>query len=238
MAQLMNDSQRIATLEAFNPKEHLITVGKDRSGKATMYYPAAWRLYELNLRYPNANFKSEIIYHNEEKGTVIVKAYLYLGSNYGDSDKKAEAMKQGSITSLDKVETAAKARAARDFGIGTEYALDMVPDETDATHDVEESHRSNISAVSSNKSRQNGASVSRQNEQENKPMTLAERRRAAYDRALELGQFQKGATKEKSLEAFLAFVAPIVSANVANIEQLTASRLDAIEAYLNAKDAA
>ena len=136
MAQLMNETQRLAALEAFNPKDHLIQVGKDRQGKATMYYPAAWRLYELNLRYPNANFKSEIIYHNEEKGTVIVKAYLYLGKDYESSDKKAEAMKQGNISSLDKVETAAKARAARDFGIGTEYALDMVPDETDATHDI------------------------------------------------------------------------------------------------------
>lgn len=136
MAQLMNEEQRIATLEAYNPKEHLIAVGKDKQGRATMYYPAAWRLYELNLRYPNANFKSEIIYMNEEKGTIVVKAYLYLGANYEASDKKAEAMKQGNINSLDKVETAAKARAARDFGIGTEYALDMVPDETDATHET------------------------------------------------------------------------------------------------------
>lgn len=137
MAQQMNEDQRLRALEAYNPKEHLIPVGKDRQGKVTLYLPAAWRLYELNLRYPNANFKSEIIYHNEEKGFVIVKAYLYLGANYADSDKKAEAMKQGSINILDKVETAAKARAARDFGIGTEYALDIEADETDARHDTE-----------------------------------------------------------------------------------------------------
>ena len=75
-------------------------------------------------------------------------------------------------------------------------------------------------------------------QENNKPLTLVERRRAVYDRALELGQFQKGATREESGKAFLAFVGPIVGATVANIEQLTASRLDAIEAYLNAKDVA
>src|SRR6266702_1007691 len=37
----------------------------------------------------------------------------------------AEAMKQGTFAQLDKIETAAKARAARDFGISTELALDM-----------------------------------------------------------------------------------------------------------------
>ncbi len=34
-------------------------------------------------------------------------------------------MKQGTFAQLDKIETAAKARAARDFGISTELALDM-----------------------------------------------------------------------------------------------------------------
>ncbi len=136
MAQVMNDEQRGKALEEYNPKDHLIAVGKNKDGSKVLYYPAAWRLYELHLRYTNANFKSEIIYHDEAKGTVIVKAYLYLGTSYEASDKKAEAMKQGSIATLDKVETAAKARCARDFGIGTEYALDMTPDETDATHNA------------------------------------------------------------------------------------------------------
>jgi hypothetical protein len=56
---------------------------------------------------------------------VIVKARLYLGASYDASPKKAEAYKQGKLTELDRVETKAKARAARDFGIGTEHALDM-----------------------------------------------------------------------------------------------------------------
>ncbi len=44
---------------------------------------------------------------------------------------------QGSLSSLDKIETGAKARAARDFGIGTEYALDM-EEEAPAGQDASE----------------------------------------------------------------------------------------------------
>jgi hypothetical protein len=38
-------------------------------------------------------------------------------------------MKQGLLSALDKVETAAKARAARDAGVSTELALDSEPEE-------------------------------------------------------------------------------------------------------------
>jgi hypothetical protein len=86
-------------------------------------------LYELTLRYPNANFASELIYFNVEQNVCIVKVHLYLGASYELSDKKAEAMKSGPLSSLDKVETAAKARAARDFGISVEYALEMDTEE-------------------------------------------------------------------------------------------------------------
>src|SRR5207248_1307517 len=37
------------------------------------------------------------------------------------------------LSALDKVETGAKARAARDFGIGTEYALDMESEDEQGT---------------------------------------------------------------------------------------------------------
>jgi hypothetical protein len=133
MAIEMNTEQRKTSLEAYNPSEHLISINK--SGKNILYYPAAWRLFELSLRYSNANFSSEIIHMDVERNMVIVKCKLYIGASYEASEKKAEAFKQGKLSELDKVETAAKARCARDFGIGTEYALDMSPDETDATHE-------------------------------------------------------------------------------------------------------
>jgi hypothetical protein len=130
----MNAEQRKNSLEAYNPAEHLISISK--GGKTTLYYPAAWRLFELSLRYSNANFSSDIIHMDVERNMVIVKCKLYIGASYEASEKKAEAFKQGKLSELDKVETAAKARCARDFGIGTEYALDMSPDETDAVHEV------------------------------------------------------------------------------------------------------
>ncbi len=132
MALIMNDEQRAKALEEYNPREHLIEVAKDKKGPV-YYYPAAWRLYELRLRYPFFTLEAEIIHMDEEKGTVIVKAIGYDGFDYASSNLKGTALKQGPLKDLDKVETKAKSRVARDIGIGTEYALDMESDETGAT---------------------------------------------------------------------------------------------------------
>lgn len=75
-------------------------------------------------------------------------------------------------------------------------------------------------------------------EQHSPVLAIRDRRIRVYDRALELGQFKKGRTSDESLKAFLAFAGQVLEANIANIEQLTASRLDALEAFLSAKDAA
>jgi hypothetical protein len=135
MAKIMNDEQRLTILEAYDPQEHLISVGTNKDRTPVLYYPAAWRLYELRLRYPHFTLEAEILHMDEEKGTVIIKAIGYDGLDYASSNLKGTAMKQGRITELDKVETKAKSRVARDVGIGTEYALDMSEDETDARHD-------------------------------------------------------------------------------------------------------
>ena len=110
--------------KSYNPRDHLVQIRTKEGLKD--YYPAAWRLYELNMRYPNANFRSEIIHMGVERNFVIVKCTLYLGN--GDPDlasRKTEALKQGLLSHLDKVETAAKARCARDLGISTELTLDI-----------------------------------------------------------------------------------------------------------------
>jgi DNA polymerase III delta prime subunit len=61
---------------------------------------------------------------------------------------------------------------------------------------------------------------------------------ALYDRAIALGKFSKGATTEESGKAFLVWVSEIVGANIANTQQITASRLDAVEKYLDSAEAA
>ncbi len=112
----------------YNAHDHLVKISTKQGLKD--YLPAAWRLYELNLKYGNANFSSEIIHLDPERDFVIVKVKLYTGPDYEMAEKKAEAMKQGPLSQLDKVETAAKARAARDFGVSTEFALDIDDDAT------------------------------------------------------------------------------------------------------------
>jgi len=61
---------------------------------------------------------------------------------------------------------------------------------------------------------------------------------ALYDRAIALGKFSKGATTEESGKAFLVWVGEIVGANIANAQQITVSRLEAVEKYLDSAEAA
>lgn len=124
MAQQMTDEQRLQSLEQYNAYEHLVEI-RDKQGNIKKYYPAAWRLYELRLKFPHITIESEIVHMDVEHNMVVVKAWIFDGKTYGDSERRASAYKQGLFSALDKVETAAKARASRDFGISTELALDM-----------------------------------------------------------------------------------------------------------------
>jgi hypothetical protein len=121
--------ERLQKLREYNASEHLKkwTAFNSSTGlnETVIYYPAAWRLYELSLKYPTANFKVEIVHMDPAKDFVVLKSYLFFGEIYEKSPKRAEALKQGRLSKLDKIETNAKARCARDFGIGTEHALDM-----------------------------------------------------------------------------------------------------------------
>jgi hypothetical protein len=114
--------------QPYNAHEHLIQI-KGRDGQQKEYYPAAWRLYELRYRHPHITIESKIEYMDMEHNFVIVKATIYNGKTYEESDMRASSFKQGLLSALDKVETAAKARAARDFGVSTELALDSEPEE-------------------------------------------------------------------------------------------------------------
>jgi hypothetical protein len=116
------------TEQQYSAHDHLIQI-KAKDGSLKDYYPAAYRLYELRLRFPNITIESEIVHMNEEKNFVIVKAIIYDGKTYEEATRRASSLKQGLLSALDKVETAAKARAARDYGVSTELALDSEPEE-------------------------------------------------------------------------------------------------------------
>jgi hypothetical protein len=123
------EAQRIALLEAYKPHDHILqwTAFNKKTNRTDLvnYYPANWRLYELNLKYPDAKFDIDLVLIDQERDFCIVRARLFIGESYETSSRRAVAHKQGRLTQLDKVETQAKARAARDLGISTELALDI-----------------------------------------------------------------------------------------------------------------
>lgn len=123
--QHMTDEQRLQALAAYEPNDHLIKIKPKGGGPEKDYYPANWRLFELQLRYPEATFESEVLYFDIDKNACLVRARLYIGASWEQATKRAEAHKTGSFTQLDKVETAAQARAMRQFGIGVVLALDI-----------------------------------------------------------------------------------------------------------------
>ncbi len=70
------------TTKAYNSRDHLVTIPTRNGPKE--YYPAAWRLYELNIRYEEANFSSEILFMDLERNFVIVKCKLYISAELGN----------------------------------------------------------------------------------------------------------------------------------------------------------
>ncbi len=126
MNQPAVNQQNTPPKKTYHPHDHLIKI-RTKDGHKD-YYPAAWRLYELQLRYEEANFSSDLLLMDVERDLAVVKCRLYLGPDYQMSHKKTEALKSGPLSQLDQVETAAKAECARDFGCGTEYALVFIDD--------------------------------------------------------------------------------------------------------------
>ena len=113
----------------YNAHDHLVTI-RAKDGSQKPYLPAAWRLYQARHEIPDLVLESEIIHLDVEHNFCIVRACAFVGTDYASATFKCSAMKQGPLSGLDKVETAAKARALRDLGISTELALDM-DDESD-----------------------------------------------------------------------------------------------------------
>src|SRR5205809_6112448 len=89
-------------------------------------------MYQLIYGHQQITIESENVHMEPERNLVEVKAWIFDGKTYSESERRASAYKQGLLSALDKVETGAKARAARDFGIGTEYALDREAEDEEA----------------------------------------------------------------------------------------------------------
>jgi len=213
------ETERLRLLSEYNANEHLIqwTAFDKRANKSTVvtYLPAAWRLYELRLRFPASKFDIDILHMDLEKNFCIVRAKLYTGETYETSQIRAVAHKQGLLTELDKVETKAKARAARDVGIGTEHALDMdeMPDnEVRGTIVTEVPATPRIPQ---------------------KPVlddSLKSRLNGLFERAKPLGILE-----EPSAKGFLRFASEALGTAITHPNQLDAVKLDAVEAEIARK---
>ncbi len=115
----------------YDARQHLVQI-RSKDGTMKDYLPANWRLYQARLEHPDIVLESEILHLDPEHNFVIVKALVFVGVDYASATLKCSAMKQGLLTQLDRVETAAKARALRDLGISTELALDHDDSDADA----------------------------------------------------------------------------------------------------------
>jgi len=206
----------------YNPREHLVKI-RSKDGAMKDYYPAAWRLYELTLRYPNANFSSEIMLLDIERNLVVVKCRLYLGASYEQSEKKTEALKSGPLSTLDKVETAAKARCARDFGISTELAL-----ETDVDSEGELNEEGQPLPPSGARNGHNGSSPIYRGSQVDEAVKA--RLNALYPRAVKMKLC--GA----SGQALLTYIGKLVGVSPLTMDQLTMSHLDILEKAILARE--
>ena len=202
--------------KSYNPREHLVKI-RSKDGVMKDYYPAAWRLYELSLRYPNANFSSEIMLLDVDRNLVVVKCRLYLGASYEQSEKKTEAMKSGSLSTLDKVETAAKARCARDFGISTELAL-----ETDLDGEAELIEEGQLPPPPGAR---NGHNQGHQVDE-----AIKGRLNALYPRAVKVKLC--GA----SGQALLTSIGKLVGVSPLTMDQLTMAHLDILEKAILARE--
>jgi hypothetical protein len=202
--------------KTYNPREHLVKI-RSKDGAMKDYYPAAWRLYELTLRYPNANFSSEIMLLDVDRNLVVVKCRLYLGASYEQSEKKTEALKSGTLSTLDKVETAAKARCARDFGISTELAL-----ETDLDSEVDLADEAQLLPPSGAR---NGHSQNHQVDE-----AVKARLNALYPRAVKVKLC--GA----SGQSLLTSIGKLAGVSLLTMEQLNMSHLDILEKTILARE--
>jgi hypothetical protein len=208
-----------STSKAYNPREHLVTI-KTKDGPKE-YYPAAWRLYELNMRYEEANFQSDIIHMDIERNFVVVKVKLYLGSDYDMSHRKTEAMKQGQLSQLDKLETAAKARCARDLGVSTELALDILEEGEEIAHSQNNAPPLTISAVS--------ASISTAANTPLDPAVVKERLNAFYPQAKKLGVCTTD-------QEFIKYLCQLLHLKSFSTKAITSQQLATIERDLNNRE--
>lgn len=237
---------------AFNPHEHIIEF------KGKEYLPVAWRLVWFREYYPNGTIETEMILFDPDKefsAEVSVwnsekrRSEKVMKSEKGFAMFRAVVKNgQGGIATAtktergvdfpdyaEKCETGAVGRALAMLGFGTQFTAD----------ELQEGKRIVDSSVERNTQLDKSPvpdKASMQSTQPPAPNTAPDplklRQLAAFAKALKLGLFTKGETKEEGTMNFLRVVGEALGANITSTGHLTASRLDEFDKYLNSKDVA
>jgi hypothetical protein len=111
----------------FSPYEHMVKI--TGRGGTKDYLPYVARCAWFRAHRPKGKMKTEIVFHDLEKGSVLIKAYV-------DDGEGVTAEAYGSCTKaefpggyIEKAETKAKNRALADLGYGTLAAQELIDDD-------------------------------------------------------------------------------------------------------------
>lgn len=241
----------------FNAKEHLIQL-KSKQGTQD-YLPVQWRLVWFREACPDGTIETEVLHldldkemeeevyvWNQEKkrndkvrkvakGVAIFRATVKDGKGgiaMGTKMEKAVSFPDF----LEKSETGAIGRALAALGYGTQFAPELAEHERIVDSPVSHESGQNDERISSQvPAQKNGVAPSGR---ESGPSERGSRLNALYQKAQEAGAIEKGLGKHEGAAAFLTWAGEVLSANVANVGQLTASRIEALETFLSTKEAA
>jgi len=236
----------------FDPKQHLMQLKNKNS--SSDYLPVQWRLVWFREACPDGTIETEMlhldldkeveeeayVWNNEKKrsekvvkvakGVAIFKATIRDGKGgIATGTKMEKAVSFGDF--LEKAETGAIGRALAALGYGTQFT----GDELNESPRIVDSPV--VEVVSAEKTHRN--EVQPQREASSNASDLKARTTALYRRAGKLNLFESVPNDASATQAnFFKLVSEVLGANVTSSGQMTASRLDEVEAYVNGKDGA
>jgi hypothetical protein len=249
-------TQEARQKEPFNPNEHLMQI-KNKQG-ANDYLPVQWRLVWFRELCPQGTIETELVtldldretedevyVWNAERrrsdkvlkraqGYALFKAIIKDGKGGMATGYKSE--KAASFPDyIEKAETGSIGRALAALGYGTQFAPELDEQHRIVDAPVEQrqpspqeqkqyqERRTVVEAVpSEGAEKQNGKKPVLTVEQ------LRERAKGLYELAVQKGQIKEDSTGG----TFLKLACDVCQVKIASIGQLTISRLDAIEKYL------
>jgi hypothetical protein len=248
-------NQEARQKEPFNPNEHLMQI-KNRQG-ANDYLPVQWRLVWFRELCPQGTIETELVtldldketedevyVWNAEKrrsekvlkmarGYALFKATIKDGKGGVATGYKSE--KAASFPDyIEKAETGSIGRALAALGYGTQFAPELDEQHRIVDAPVEQRQPSPQEQKQYQERRTVVEDEGAEKQNGSKPVPtveqLRERAKGLYELAVKKGHIEE----DKTGATFLKLACDVCQVKIASIGQLTISRLDAIEKYLDA----